>query len=657
MFGNKNDPLVDAVTKVMEENNRRREIEKNFNESLGIYSRNALPHENRAEYDRVLTTMISEAASPEKYSPKQKKLAALGGNPKEIDAPDLAAARAGHAKHIEEADKSDPPFDPDPKKSTSWTNPNRKASKLALKAMRAMEAQKKKAVEPPFDPDPKKSTSWTSPKSKVKKLAMRALEAQKKLEEEQLDEKAVSKAQHRFFGLVRAIQKGEAEGSPKAEKAASEMLPKEVRKFAETKEKGLPEKMDEENKNMHPMTYVKLHKDDGKVSHAEFHHTHIKLGEKPKTPEGLRALVLASDTHKDLVKKGYTMEANGHKERDKYYSYPVKITKGMNENYESLLASVQEEIRNSLLEKAHWLNENGTQQQIVEFLNDLTMEEREILNLDEQATVRDRRVTIRSDGTRTKTAAETMGDNIYSSGRYNVRTGRTEFPGLTPGVSSTIPSAPAAIPAAPVKRSGATPAAQPSVTPSSPARDGTRNKLSGLAGYRRSVQIDRGESSLGRPVRPSTAPPVATGRSSENSIPGSSPRVPAWTPAAQRPAPELSGVAPETFDMYRRSLSVPSIPSGETPAAQRPAPTSGSAATQQVRTQQRLPTAPTQPTQPTQEKPYKKLGGVFGGMTPSQEKVWMDRQSTDVGVHGESVVPSKSTFEKFLREEFNDKKS
>jgi hypothetical protein len=124
-----------------------------------------------------------------------------------------------------------------------------------------------------------------------------------------------------------------------------------------------------------------------------------------------------------------------------------------------------------------------------------------------------------------------------------------------------------------------------------------------------------------------------------------------------KPAPELSSVAPETFAMYRQSLSVPRIPSATTPAAQRPASTSGSGSTQQVRTQQRLPTAPTQPTQPTQEKPYKKLGGVFGGMTPSQEKVWMDRQSTDVGVHGESVVPSKSTFEKFLREEFNGKKS
>ena len=114
-------------------------------------------------------------------------------------------------------------------------------------------------------------------------------------EEEQLDEKAVSKAQHRFMGLVYAIKKGKAHGSPKAEKAAGEMSTKEVRKFAKTKEKGLPEKVDEQ-----------------------------------------------------------------------------------------LLASIQEEIRTSLLEKAHWLKENGTQEQVVEFLNNLTMEQREILNLQER---------------------------------------------------------------------------------------------------------------------------------------------------------------------------------------------------------------------------------------------------------------------------------
>jgi hypothetical protein len=64
---------------------------------------------------------------------------------------------------------------------------------------------------------------------------------------DRLDEKAVSKAQHRFFGLVRGIQKGEAKGSPEAEKAAKSMSVKSVRDYAKTKEKGLPEKIDEES--------------------------------------------------------------------------------------------------------------------------------------------------------------------------------------------------------------------------------------------------------------------------------------------------------------------------------------------------------------------------------------------------------------------------
>jgi hypothetical protein len=48
------------------------------------------------------------------------------------------------------------------------------------------------------------------------------------------------------------------------------------------------------------------------------------------------------------------------------------------------LESIQEEIRNNLLERANSLLEHGSQEQIVEFMNDLTMEQRSILNLQEQ---------------------------------------------------------------------------------------------------------------------------------------------------------------------------------------------------------------------------------------------------------------------------------
>ena len=54
---------------------------------------------------------------------------------------------------------------------------------------------------------------------------------------------AVSKKQQKFFGIVRAIQKGEmAPTTPETAKAAADMKKGDVKKFASTKHRGLPEK-------------------------------------------------------------------------------------------------------------------------------------------------------------------------------------------------------------------------------------------------------------------------------------------------------------------------------------------------------------------------------------------------------------------------------
>ena len=54
---------------------------------------------------------------------------------------------------------------------------------------------------------------------------------------------ALSKKQQKFFGIVRAIQKGEqAPTTPETAKAAADMKKGDVKKFASTKHKGLPEK-------------------------------------------------------------------------------------------------------------------------------------------------------------------------------------------------------------------------------------------------------------------------------------------------------------------------------------------------------------------------------------------------------------------------------
>ena len=88
---------------------------------------------------------------------------------------------------------------------------------------------------------------------------------------------AVSKAQQRFFGMVRAAQKGEMENpSPEVAKVAATAKRSDVKKFAKTKHKGLPEKKGvkeakdfkerdkimKKAKSLHKHLYKNLHKKD-----------------------------------------------------------------------------------------------------------------------------------------------------------------------------------------------------------------------------------------------------------------------------------------------------------------------------------------------------------------------------------------------------------
>ena len=50
----------------------------------------------------------------------------------------------------------------------------------------------------------------------------------------ELKEKAVSKKQQRFFGMVRAAQKGEGAASPEVAKVAGEISKKDAKDFAKT---------------------------------------------------------------------------------------------------------------------------------------------------------------------------------------------------------------------------------------------------------------------------------------------------------------------------------------------------------------------------------------------------------------------------------------
>lgn len=69
--------------------------------------------------------------------------------------------------------------------------------------------------------------------------------AHTELEGEVLTERAKSKAQQRFMGMVYAVKKGAKPMSPEVAAAAKGMTKKEAKKFAKTKHKGMPEKVEE----------------------------------------------------------------------------------------------------------------------------------------------------------------------------------------------------------------------------------------------------------------------------------------------------------------------------------------------------------------------------------------------------------------------------
>ena len=57
-----------------------------------------------------------------------------------------------------------------------------------------------------------------------------------------VSEKAVSKKQQQFFGIVRAMQKGDMKKGGEAGEVAKDMKVSDVKDFAKTKHKGLPTK-------------------------------------------------------------------------------------------------------------------------------------------------------------------------------------------------------------------------------------------------------------------------------------------------------------------------------------------------------------------------------------------------------------------------------
>lgn len=81
---------------------------------------------------------------------------------------------------------------------------------------------------------------------------------------EPVEEKAVSKKQQKFMGMVHAAQKGEKPASKEVAKVAKGMKKKDVEDFASTKHKGLPEKAKSKKEESAKPDFVDLDKDGDK---------------------------------------------------------------------------------------------------------------------------------------------------------------------------------------------------------------------------------------------------------------------------------------------------------------------------------------------------------------------------------------------------------
>jgi hypothetical protein len=91
-------------------------------------------------------------------------------------------------------------------------------------------------------------------------------------EEEPIAEKAKSKAQQKFMGMVHAAQKGEKPASKEVGKVAKSMGKKDARDFASTKHKGLPAHVEEESTNKEDNKAEKAGKKVAKdIEHDEGH--------------------------------------------------------------------------------------------------------------------------------------------------------------------------------------------------------------------------------------------------------------------------------------------------------------------------------------------------------------------------------------------------
>jgi hypothetical protein len=110
----------------------------------------------------------------------------------------------------------------------------------------------------------------------------------KQFAESKIEEKAVSKAQQKFMGMVHAAQKGSKPASPAVAKVAKDMGKKDAKDFAATKHKGLPQHVEEATCNECGMYESKCGCDHTNEDMSRAAKGHEKYGKK-----GMEALAKA----------------------------------------------------------------------------------------------------------------------------------------------------------------------------------------------------------------------------------------------------------------------------------------------------------------------------------------------------------------------------
>jgi hypothetical protein len=153
--------------------------------------------------------------------------------------------------------------------------------------------------------------------------------AHTELEGEVLTEKAKSKAQQRFMGMVYAVKKGKKPLSPEVEDAAKGMTKKKAKKFAKTKHKGIPEKVEEamsppeEEKKDNRGDYAKVNLIKNKLRAMGAKNPIVMVASEETVEEGMGLSIGASKVLGKVFSNKRTSEAEATKAAQRNITDPV----------------------------------------------------------------------------------------------------------------------------------------------------------------------------------------------------------------------------------------------------------------------------------------------------------------------------------------------